>query len=184
MPEFAVRVYGYCLGFIGTLLQTGQRWTSTHSETQPTKIDAYKIRRGRLYARPQELPTDTKQVPLEPWHGTALIARQGTARHQVHGKDGTAPTLGAVAGDGETDDTAALERAVAVLTARGVPGILSIPAGTFRITRMINISAPIVLRGAGRDATTLFFPQPLSVVRASNHRRIGVHCIARFKGFL
>lgn len=64
-----------------------------------------------------------------------------------------------------TDDTAALERAVAVLTARGVAGVLSIPAGTYVITRMINISAPIVLRGAGRDATTLFFPKPLSLVR-------------------
>lgn len=69
------------------------------------------------------------------------------------------------AGDGAADDTEALERAVAVLSARRVPGILSIPPGTFRISRMINISAPLVLQGAGRDATTLFFPLPLSVVR-------------------
>ena len=69
------------------------------------------------------------------------------------------------AGDGVADDTEALERAVAVLSARRVPGILSIPPGTFRISRMINISAPLVLQGAGQDATTLFFPLPLSVVR-------------------
>ena len=43
--------------------------------------------------------------------------------------------------------------------------MLAIEPGTYVLTAMINVSAPIVLRGAGLDATTLFFPKPLSEVQ-------------------
>ena len=76
----------------------------------------------------------------------------------------TAVTCVACAGDGKTDDTAALQRAIAGLTAGGRPGVLVIEPGTYVLTAMINVSAPIVLRGAGIDATTLFFPRSLSEV--------------------
>lgn len=72
----------------------------------------------------------------------------------------------ACAGDGKADDTAALQRAIAELTAGGRPGVLVIEPGTYVLTAMINVSAPIVLRGAGIDATTLFFPKSLSEVVA------------------
>ena len=72
-----------------------------------------------------------------------------------------------VPGDGKTNDTAALLKAVAELTAAGKPGVLAIEPGTYVLTAQINVSAPIVLRGAGIDTTTLFFPQSLSEV---------VHC--------
>ena len=67
-------------------------------------------------------------------------------------------------GDGKTDDTAALLRAIAELTEGGQPGVLAMEPGTYVLTAMINISAPIVLRGAGLDATTLLFPKSLSEV--------------------
>ncbi len=75
-------------------------------------------------------------------------------------------TCVACAGDGTTDDTAALQRAIAELTADGQPGVLVIEPGTYVLTAMINVSAPIVLRGAGIETTTLFFPKSLSEVAA------------------
>ena len=67
-------------------------------------------------------------------------------------------------GDGKTNDTAALLRAIAELTEAGQPGVLIIEPGTYVLMAQINVSAPIVLRGAGVDATTLFFPHSLSEV--------------------
>ena len=57
-----------------------------------------------------------------------------------------------------------MQLAIAKLTADGRPGVLVIEPGTYVLTAMINVSAPIVLRGAGIDATTLFFPKSLSEV--------------------
>lgn len=69
--------------------------------------------------------------------------------------------FGAV-GDGRTDDTAALQRAIAAVDR----GVILIPAGRYVITDIIEIRKPdVVLRGAGRDETVLFFPRHLTDVR-------------------
>ncbi|KAI8465107.1 MAG: pectin lyase fold/virulence factor [Monoraphidium minutum] len=79
-------------------------------------------------------------------------------------------------GDGITDDTAAFERAFRDFTGPG-PAILDIPAGRFRITRGLEKwSGSIVLRGAGRDRTKLFFPYSLSQLHGNKFREGGGCC--------
>lgn len=66
--------------------------------------------------------------------------------------------FGAV-GDGEHDDSDAFLKAIAAVDA----GVIFIPEGRFVITQLIVIDKPnIVLRGAGPDKTTLYFPTPLN----------------------
>ena len=62
-------------------------------------------------------------------------------------------------GDGLADDTTAFISAI-----QGMPaGALLIPAGRYKITAMLKISRRgVVLRGAGTDKTTLFFPHSLT----------------------
>ncbi|WP_428566119.1 MAG: glycosyl hydrolase family 28-related protein [Solidesulfovibrio sp. DCME] len=57
-------------------------------------------------------------------------------------------------GDGTTDDTAAFESAMAALAS---PGVLSVPAGTYRITRSLSLKSGLVLRGAGAASSKLVF---------------------------
>ncbi|KAI8464294.1 MAG: pectin lyase fold/virulence factor [Monoraphidium minutum] len=64
-------------------------------------------------------------------------------------------------GDGATDDTWAVEKAVA--QAWGGSAVF-FPPGKYVITRKIDIRKGIVLRGAGRDKTTLYFPKSLAEV--------------------
>jgi hypothetical protein len=64
-------------------------------------------------------------------------------------------------GDGRTDDTGALENALRSIEG----GVLSIPEGTYVITRKIQISkGNLVLRGAGRGRTVLLFPHSFTDV--------------------
>lgn len=66
------------------------------------------------------------------------------------------------AGDGASDDSDAFEAAVRA-TPRG--GVVFFPAGTYRLTRTTRIwNAEIVIRGAGRDETTLYYPYSQKVV--------------------
>lgn len=66
------------------------------------------------------------------------------------------------AGDGEKDDTEAFKRAIAEVGS----GVIAIPPGRYVITDIIEIQKPnLVLRGAGRDKTTLYFPKTLTDVR-------------------
>ena len=67
--------------------------------------------------------------------------------------------FGAV-GDGTTDDGAAFESAVDAVSAAG-GGAVTVGAGTFVLRRRLSLSTGVVLRGAGRDATTLHFPEAL-----------------------
>jgi hypothetical protein len=64
-------------------------------------------------------------------------------------------------GDGHTDDTWAVIKAIE--QARWGSAVF-FPAGKYVITKRIDIRKQVVLRGAGRDATTLYFPYSLADV--------------------
>jgi len=76
-------------------------------------------------------------------------------------------SYGAV-GDGETDDTVAIQTAITAAGESlgvGEAGALWFPAGTYRITGQIRMEQPgLVLRGAGRDDTKLAFDVSLADV--------------------
>lgn len=61
--------------------------------------------------------------------------------------------FGAV-GDGVADDTTAFENA---MTALAKPGVLSIPAGTYRLSRTLALTSGLILRGEGAQKTKLVF---------------------------
>lgn len=68
--------------------------------------------------------------------------------------------FGAV-GDGVADDSDAFIKAIASVKS----GAILIPAGRYKITRVIQIkTSNIVLRGAGQERTTLVFPKSLSEI--------------------
>ena len=65
-------------------------------------------------------------------------------------------------GDGETDDTEAFKEAIR----RTNSGAILVPPGKYVITDFIEIAkGGIVLRGAGPDKTTLFFPRYLNDIK-------------------
>lgn len=68
-------------------------------------------------------------------------------------------------GDGTTDDTAAFLRAIDRANPRTV---LYVPAGTYVITSVLSFDIPLVLRGAGRDLTKLYFPKSLGQMENFN----------------
>ena len=41
-------------------------------------------------------------------------------------------------------------------------GVIYLPAGTYKLTAQVNITHPVVLRGASRSETTLLFPHSLT----------------------
>jgi len=55
-------------------------------------------------------------------------------------------------GDGEADDTAAIQEAIDGLD---TPGALLLPEGTYLLTQTLRLRSGVVLRGAGRDQTHL-----------------------------
>jgi hypothetical protein len=57
-------------------------------------------------------------------------------------------------GDGVTDDTSAINNAINNLK---TPGVLYLPAGTYRITQPLYLKPNMILRGAGAEATRLRF---------------------------
>ncbi len=64
-------------------------------------------------------------------------------------------------GDGVTDDSQAFLDALAEVES----GAIFIPAGRYRLTRVLRLTrSNVVLRGAGRDQTVLFFPEHLYAV--------------------
>jgi hypothetical protein len=65
-------------------------------------------------------------------------------------------------GDDDQDDTAAFKKAIAETKS----GAICVPPGRYVITEILEVRKPnLVLRGAGPDKTTLFFPKPLEHVR-------------------
>jgi Pectate lyase superfamily protein len=68
-------------------------------------------------------------------------------------------------GDGRTDDSSALLKAIHSIKS----GVLFIPAGTFVITKRIDIDkGNLILRGAGRGKTVLLFPNSLTELFGNN----------------
>lgn len=64
-------------------------------------------------------------------------------------------------GDDGTDDTAAFKAALAATPG----GAIIVPPGRYIISEVLRITKPgVVLRGAGAERTTLFFPKPLQAV--------------------
>ena len=73
-------------------------------------------------------------------------------------------------GDGVTDDTAAFVRAVEAVN----NGAILVPAGRYKITEVLYIRKPnVVLRGAGTDKTTLFFPRALEMIKPNTGATTG-----------
>lgn len=65
-------------------------------------------------------------------------------------------------GDGEHDDSDAFAKAIASIQ----KGTVFIPAGRYKITGILEIQrSGIIVRGAGPDKTTLYFPTPLNEIR-------------------
>ena len=61
-------------------------------------------------------------------------------------------------GDGQADDSQAFLNAIAAVS----DGAVLIPAGRYKITKVLKISkSNFVLVGEGQDRTTLYFPKPL-----------------------
>ena len=73
-------------------------------------------------------------------------------------------------GDGQTDDTAAFQAALAAVTS----GAIEIPPGRYVLTDILNIThAGVVLRGAGPEKTVLFFPRPLNEIKPNMTKNTG-----------
>ncbi len=65
-------------------------------------------------------------------------------------------------GDGEHDDSAAFLKALDTVK----QGVVLVPPGRYRITQILEIKkSGVVMRGAGPDRTTLYFPIPLTEIR-------------------
>ncbi|AWV91426.1 MYXO-CTERM domain-containing protein [Bradymonas sediminis] len=63
-------------------------------------------------------------------------------------------------GDGVADDGAAIEAAIDAVEAAG-GGAVYLPPGRYLSLRRFRLPSGVVLRGAGQDATTLYFPEHL-----------------------
>ncbi|WIA31910.1 hypothetical protein OEZ86_002770 [Tetradesmus obliquus] len=62
-------------------------------------------------------------------------------------------------GDGNTDDTRAIQAALAATKQSG--GVLYFPPGTYKLSAQLTLDSNQVLRGAGRDRTKLFFTKSM-----------------------
>ncbi len=68
-------------------------------------------------------------------------------------------------GDDDLDDTEAFQAALAATES----GAIFVPAGRYAIRGVLRITRPgVVLRGAGADRTTLFFPTPLQAIEPND----------------
>jgi hypothetical protein len=87
-------------------------------------------------------------------------------------------------GDGETDDTDAFEKALAaaqpILGVENPGGAVFIPAGRYVITRRLQINdKALVVRGEGRDNTTLYMPFSLAQVDLAAKLRVPIRNLTR-----
>jgi hypothetical protein len=51
-------------------------------------------------------------------------------------------------------------------------GALLVPAGVYRLTRRFTIKQAVLLKGAGRDATKLYFPHSLSELYGNRYAEV------------
>jgi hypothetical protein len=86
--------------------------------------------------------------PYAAWDKAGLRSAQPTPVQTVSVRD-----YGAV-GDGLTDDSAAFESAMAAVAK---PGVVIIPAGTYRLSRTLKPTSGLVLRGQGATVSLLVF---------------------------
>jgi hypothetical protein len=87
-------------------------------------------------------------------------------------------------GDGKADDTDAFERALAaaqpILGGDNPGGAVFVPAGRYVITRRLQVNdKALVVRGAGRDNTTLYMPYSLAQVDLAARLRVPVGNLTR-----
>ncbi|BCX46747.1 pectinlyase [Haloferula helveola] len=81
--------------------------------------------------------------------------------------------LGAV-GDGVHDDSEAFLKAIKAVSDLGKPGAIRIPAGRYKITRILEVTKPgIVFRGDGPDQSVIFCPTPLEKIRSNMGKTTG-----------
>jgi len=120
---------------------------------------------GESSARPELDPQRHSElwgVDGERWSRSSRLPDFSWAGYRNGTAPPTAPPAanvhdyGAV-GDGDADDTEAFLAAIA-----DTAGVLEVPAGRYRIEQPLKITkSDVVLRGAGPDRTTLFFPRSL-----------------------
>jgi hypothetical protein len=68
--------------------------------------------------------------------------------------------------DGVSDTTKAIQAAVASKACRGAAQcVVYIPPGKYAIKQQLVITTPVIIRGAGRDRTILYFPYSLTELR-------------------
>lgn len=87
------------------------------------------------------------------WGGTRSIPN---ARNQCNVR-----TYGAQ-GNGRADDTAAIQRAITDCARHNNGSVVYFPAGTYQIRSQLMMTRSVVLRGAARNQTTLYFPRSLA----------------------
>jgi hypothetical protein len=107
-----------------------------------------------LWGKSGELWTPQSRLPNFAFAGY----RTGSVAIPTPAVTANVKTFGAV-GDGVTDDSDAFISAIAATSS----GAISIPAGRYKITKILKITkSNLVLRGAGASQTTLFFAQSLT----------------------
>lgn len=113
--------------------------------------------RKLVLADPDDNPHATK-AELAAGSGSSLVtftqAGAGAVSRslQAKGRDTVSVKDFGAVGDGATDDTAAINAAIASLGAGG--GIVLLPRGDYRITAKLTVSTPVTLAGAGRGFTS------------------------------
>ena len=155
---FVVRVLCFC--FCAARCENSHTPTNT-TKTKTTAPSAHWGCEGELWDPAGRLPPD--------WSFAGYAA--GEAPIPDVPQVANVKTDFGAKGDNVTDDTLAFEKA---LNATAVDnGALFIPAGVYRITRVLNTRKAVVLRGAGRDATTLYLPYSLTDVYGNTYSKEG-----------
>ncbi len=148
---FFSRVLGLCCLFVGGWIAfpTG---LASHASAADTET-------SRLWGAAGEQWKPDGRLPDYSYAGY----HRGERALPERGADVSVKDFGAV-GDGRTDDTAALKRALH--EARGK--VIAVPPGRYVVTDILDIhDSGTVLRGAGPQQTTIYVPKPLEKIRSN-----------------